>query len=236
MKMKSSNKITVLLFWILAITGLQNTGAQTRSVFQENFTKQQLSKKWNTVNGDWQVKEGTVIGTRNKEWAILVSNKTLPENYILTFSTLVDPNAYLFEVIANLHEEKYVGILLNQLEDRVAIEDRSLYKHPATRYIESTGNIGKLPKVKFLMEYRWLDWKIQKAGNQLFVWLNNEAVIVYTDTAAILKAGGKFGFAVNGAVTLKNIALYKTKKEAALPPADFQMKNPFEKPFFLFSE
>ena len=221
---------------LLITTAVYTANAQTKTVFQEKYKDNSLRKNWNAVNGDWKVNEQTISGNKNVDWAILVSKKSLPKDYILTFSSLVDPKAYLFEVITNLNGEKYLGFLLNQLENRVAIEDRSLFADPvkAGTFIHTTGHIGKMPKVKKPSEHIWQNWKIQKTGTQIFVWINNDAIISLNDTTGIVKPKGKFGFAINGEAIIKDIKLEKTKGEASLPPKSFVWKSPLEKPFFIF--
>jgi len=224
------------VLWMLLLGGVSGPKADFKIVFEEAFANARL-KQWNQVNGNWEVnsKEKLVKGSKNSDWAILTSKKELPDNYVLTFSTLVEPSAYLFEVMLNLQKEKYLGILYNQLEGRVAIEDRSFFVNPekGRGYIRTTGHIGKLPKVKMPMSEQWLDWKIQKTGTTFFVWINNEEIIKFTEPVEMIKNNGKFGFAINGSAQLKNVVLYKQKKVAA--PQGFTGK-PYEQPFFLFSE
>ncbi|WP_158795832.1 hypothetical protein [Pedobacter sp. L105] len=226
----------ISIVFLLIIAAVYTTNAQTKVLFQETYKNNSLRKNWKVVNGDWKVNEQAITGNKNTDWAILVSRKSLPKDYILTFSSLVDPKAYLFEVITNLNGEKYLGILLNQLEDGVAIEDRSLFADPAKNggFIHSTGHIGLLPKVRKPSEHIWQNWKIQKTGNQTFIWINNDAVISLNDTTGIVKARGKFGFAINGEAMIKDIKLIKTRGEASLPPKSFVLKFPIEKPFFEF--
>ncbi|UUC45459.1 hypothetical protein [Flavobacterium cerinum] len=225
-----------LVLWLLLFGSIPNPKTPFQEVFEERFTNARL-KHWNQVNGTWEVNrdEKLVKGIKNSDWAILTAKKELPANYVLTFSTLVTPSSNLFEVMLNVQKEKYLGILYNQLESRVAIEDRSLFSNPEKErsYIRTTGHIGKLPKVKIPMKEEWLDWKIQKSGNQFFVWINNEEIIKFTDSERIVQNNGKFGFAVNGTAQLKKVTLYKIKKE--IPMEQFVGK-PYEKPFFLFSE
>ncbi|PTT00969.1 hypothetical protein DBR11_08495 [Pedobacter sp. HMWF019] len=226
---------TIIAFLLITIA-VHTAHAQAKVSFQEKYKKNSLQKNWRVVNGTWKVNEQEFTGNKNNEWAILVSKKSLPKDYILTFSSLVDPKAYLFEVITNLNGEKYLGLLLNQLENRVAIEDRSLFADPVKNgsFIHSTGHIGLLPKVKKPSEHIWQNWKIQKTGNQLFVWINNEAIISLNDTTGIVKPEGKFGFAINGEAMIKDIKLLKTRGEERLPPKSFILKSPIEKPFFVF--
>ncbi len=226
------------MLWLLLLGGVSGPKSDFKNVFQEEFTNVRL-KQWNPVNGNWEVdrKEKLVKGSKNNDWAILIAKKELPDNYVLTFSTLVEPSAYLFEVMLNLQKEKYLGILYNQLEGKVAIEDRSLFADPKKEgsFIRTTGHVGELPKVKIPMSEQWLDWKIQKSGNDFFVWINNEEIIKFTEPIEMIKNNGKFGFAINGSAQLKNIKVYKTSKKGALPPDGF-IGKPYVKPFFLFSE
>ncbi|MBB5638291.1 hypothetical protein HDE68_004220 [Pedobacter cryoconitis] len=225
----------IISFLLLTIAGY-TAQAQTRTLFQETYKSNSLKKNWSVINGDWKVNELGITGNKNTDWAILISKKTLPKDYILTFSSLVDPKAYLFEVITNLNGEKYLGFLLNQLENRVAIEDRSLFADPVKKgtFIHSTGHIGLMPKVKKPSEHIWQNWKIQKTGNQIFVWINNDAIISLNDTTGFVKPKGTFGFAINGEAMIKDVKLIKTRGEASLPPKSFVLKSPVEKPFFVF--
>lgn len=226
----------VILSLLFIIFTVSTSNAQTRTLFEETYKTNSLQKNWHVVNGDWKLNEQTIIGNKNRDWAILVAKKSLPKDYILTFSSLVDPKAYLFEVITNLNGEKYLGFLLNQLENRVAIEDRSLFADPVKNgsFIHSTGHIGLMPKVKKPAEYIWQNWKIQKTGNQIFVWINNDAIISLNDTTGIGKPKGKFGFAINGEAIIKDIKLVKTRGAASLPPKSFVLRSPLEKKFFVF--
>lgn len=232
---RKRNMKAIISFLLITIT-VYTTHAQTRILFQETYKDNSLRKNWREVNGDWKVNEKMFIGNKNTDWAILVFKKSLPKDYILTFSSFVDPKAYLFEVITNLNGEKYLGFLLNQLENRVAIEDRSLFADPVKEgsFIHSTGHIGLLPKVRKPSEHIWQNWKIQKTGNQIFVWINNDAIISLNDTTGMVKTKGKFGFAINGEAMIKDIKLMKTRGEASLPPKSFILKSPVEKPFFIF--
>jgi len=211
--------------------------AQTKTVYKEQFKKNTLAKKWKVINGTWTVKNDNLYGTSDREWAIMLCKKSLPDNYILSFSTLTDPKAYLFEVITNLNDNKFLGILLNQLENRIAIEDREFFPkgNNMGSYIHTKGYIGKLPKVAKASEAIWQHWKIQKTGNQLFIWINDEAIISFRDTHGIVKSKGKFGFAINGTSIIKFIELVKTKGDNSLPPADFKGR-PLIKPTWSFSE
>lgn len=224
--------LSSLLVTVAVYTGY----AQTKTIFQETYKSNTLQKNWHIVNGDWKISEQTITGNKNKDWAILVAKRSLPENYVLTFSSLVDPKAYLFELITNLNGEKYLGFLLNQLENRVAIEDRSLFADPIKNgsFIHTTGHVGLMPKVKKPAEHIWQNWKIQKTGNQIFVWINNDAIISFNDTVGMVKPKGKFGFAINGSATIKDIKLIKTRGAASLPPESFILKSPLEKKFFVF--
>lgn len=225
-----------IISFLLIIITVYTVNAQTRILFKEKYKNNSLRKNWHVVNGDWEVNEQSITGNKNKDWAILVSKKSLPKDYILTFSSLVDPKAYLFEVITNLNGEKYLGFLLNQLEHKVAIEDRSLFADPTIKgsFIHSTGHIGIMPKVKKPAEHIWQNWKIQKTGNQIFVWINDDAIISLNDTTGIVKPKGKFGFAINGTAMIKDIKLEETRGEASLAPKSFVLKSPIEKFFFVF--
>ena len=229
-------KYTLLLI-SLQLVFLTITNAQTRVIYKEKFGKERLSRNWQNVNGNWEFKKDTLYGKKNKEWAVLLSKKSLPENYILTFSTRVDPKAYLFELITNLNNNRFLGILLNQLEHRVAIEDRAFFPegNEMGSHIRTRAHIGKLPKVARTAEATWINWKVQKAGKKIFVWMNNEEMITYNDTTGFIKPKGKFGFAINGAAMIGAITVIKTKGEDSRPALNFKGR-PKIKPFFSFSE
>lgn len=226
---------TILLSFVISST-VQVANAQTKVIYKENFRKNSFEKNWLRINGNWEVKDQVVEGTKNSDWAVLLCKKPLPVDYILTFSTLVDSSARLFEVITNLNGEKYLGVMYDQLEKKVAVEDRSLFADPAKRgYIYTTGNVGKLPRVHKTIERIWLNWKVQKTGNQIFVWMNDAPVLSFTDTIGLVKAKGRFGFTINGKAIVKDIKLEKTRKKSSLPPENF-IGMPEILPFFLFSE
>lgn len=223
------------LFCVLTLAIASVANAQNKVIFKENFRKDNLQKNWLSLNGDWQVKDFSIQGNKDANWAILLCNKPLPENYILTFSSLAEPETYLFEVMLNLNHNKFLGILLNQFENRVAIEDRGLFANVGMSgsFIHSVGHIGTMPKVERPKEHTWQDWKIQRTGNQFFVWINNEAITFFNDSTDFVKTKGQFGFAINGKASIKDITLMKTKGESSLPPKDFKGK-PRIKPFFVF--
>ena len=229
-------KYTLLLISLLPLS-LHHASAQSRVIYKEKSGEKSLYKNWRQVNGNWAFNNDTLQGERNKEWAVLLSKKTLPKNYILRFSTLVDPKAYLFELITNLNDNHFLGILLNQLEHRVAIEDRAFFPkgNEMGSLIQTKANIGKLPKVSKITEAVWIDWKVQKTGNQIFIWMNEEEIMMYNDTKGIVKPKGKFGFAINGTAKIKAVTLLKTKNEDSAPPKDFKGR-PRIKPTFSFSE
>lgn len=230
------NLLKTILLSSLLISTTQFANSQTKVIYKETFKQNSLKKNWFKVNGDWEIKDQTIQGARNSDWAILLGKKDLPLDYILTFSTLVDSSARLFEVMTNLNGEKYLGIMYDQLEKKVAFEDRSLFADPKKRgYIYTTGNVGKLPRVQMKIEQIWLDWKVQKTGNQIFVWINNAPVVSFTDTIGLVKPKGKFGFTINGNAIVKDIRLEKTRKKSSLPPENF-VGMPKILPFFLFSE
>jgi hypothetical protein len=224
-----------ILFSLVLFTITSIVNAQSKAIFKENFKKDDLQKHWLSLNGSWEVKDQTIRGNKDANWAILLCNKHLPENYTLTFSSLAEPGTYLFEVMLNINHERFLGILLNQFENRVAIEDRGLFANldmPGS-FIHSVGHIGTMPKVLRPKAHTWQDWKIQKAGNEFFVWINNEAITSFKDSSGFVKTGGQFGFAINGKASIKNIELRKPGKKSALPPGNFKGK-PLIKPFFVF--
>lgn len=224
-----------ILFSLLISATTPIVNAQSKSIFKENFKKENLHKHWLSLNGSWEVKDQTIRGSKDTNWAILLCNKPLPENYILTFSSLVKPGTYLFEVMLNINRERFLGVLLNQFENRVAIEDRGLFANldrPGS-FIHSAGHIGTMPKVLRPKAHTWENWKIQKAGNEFFVWINDEPTTSFKDSSGFVKTGGQFGFAINGNASIKNVELKTTKEESALPPGNFKGK-PLIKPFFCF--
>ncbi|MGY0036328.1 hypothetical protein [Pedobacter sp. NJ-S-72] len=154
----------------------------------------------------------------------------------MTFSSIVEPESNLFEVILNLNGPKFLGIMLNQLEDRVAIEDRSLLANLDNRgsFIQSTGHIGTMPKVDRVKLHTWQNWKIQKTGSQFFVWINDEDIISFTDTKNFVKPGGQIGFAVSGKASVRDIKIFKIKGTDALAPKSFKGKPSVKKPVFHF--
>lgn len=239
LKMQTIKRILkyVVALIIFQSSILQIGHAQIKVVYQEQFGDKSLSKNWRRVNGDWAIKSDTLYGKSNTEWAVLLSKKSLPENYILSFSMLADPKANLFELITNLNDNHFLGILLNQLENRVAIEDRNFFPRgdEMGSLIHTRGHIGKLPKVGKTAEAIWIDWKVQKTANQIFIWMNEQEIITYRDTSSFVKPKGKFGFAINGKAKIKSVTLSKTKGENSLPPRNFKGR-PLIKPFFLFSE
>jgi len=216
---------------------LQFSNAQTKVMYHEKFNQNSLSKNWQQVNGDWVIKNDTLYGKSNREWAVLLYKRSLPENYILSFSMLADPKAYLFELMTNLNDNHFLGILLNQLENRVAIEDRAFFPkgNNMGSYIHTKGHIGQLPKVAKTAEEIWINWKVQKTGSQIFIWMNDEEIIALNDTRGFVKPKGKFGFAINGKAKIKSVTLSKTRGENNLPPYNFKGR-PLIKPSFSFSE
>ena len=226
-------KTIVFFFLTLAIPPTVN--AQSKLIFDETFRKEDLQKNWLTLNGKWEVKDLSIQGNKDANWAILLCNKPLPENYILTFSSLAEPETYLFEVMLNLNHNKFLGILLNQFENRVAIEDRGLFANVdmAGSFIHSVGHIGTMPKVERPKEHTWQNWKIQRSGNEFFIWINQEAITSFKDSTGFVKPKGQFGFAINGKGAIREVKLMKTKGDNSLPPKDFKGKSRI-KPFFVF--
>lgn len=222
---------------LLCILSLNLSHAKSTTLLQDPLTQSLLGKPWYSINGSWQTGSQGLSGTKNADWGILLAQQTLPGNYTLTFSTLVDPNASLFEVMLNLKKNRFVGVLYNQLDKTLAIEDRSLFDDPEKHhgYIRTTGHIGQLPKVDLNPKPEWVHWRIQKTGKTLYIWLNDQPMLAYTDRAHILKTGGYFGFAINGQSSIKNLSLSRDQGDAALPPSPFQAP-PRQRPFFLFSE
>lgn len=224
-----------ILFFFLTLVIISTVNAQNKLIFKETFRKDDLQESWLALNGDWKVKDFSLQGNKDANWAILLCNKPVPENYILTFSSLAEPGTYLFEVMLNLNHNKFLGILLNQFENRVAIEDRGLFANAdmTGSFIHSVGHIGTMPKVERPKEHTWQDWKIQRSGNEFFIWINNEAITSFKDSTGFVKPKGQFGFAINGKASIRDVKLMKTKGESASPPKDFKGK-PRIKPFFVF--
>lgn len=235
MKTITQNLTYILILFLFLLSSCKGTDL----IFKQSYSQKKLQKQWDIVNGTWTVGNQYMEGKSNSEWAILLCKKNLPDNYTLTFSTLVDPESPLFEAILNLEKEKYLGVLLNQLSKNIALEDRSLFsaEQAAKEYtfIKTTGNIGGLPKVNNTNQHIWLDWKIQRVYNQIFVWINNEAIISFNNSPQILNANGKFGFAINGGGQIKNVRLYKTSEKEVSRPDHFDERDHIM-PFFLFSE
>lgn len=236
-------KVSIFILVLAAIFLMAGCDLPQKLVFKDNFNRPgKFKKQWEVINGQWNVADNAVSGMQNSEWAVMLARKKLPEDFILTFSARMEPGSVLFELILGLQEEKYLGIYVYEIENKAAIEDRSLFlgeKYAQERtYIRSTGNIGRLPQKNYQFNYEWMAWKIQKTGNQLFVWINNEQVFGYDDTRGFLQPNGRFGFALKGAGQIENVQLYSTKNEASLPPAGFetQASREFEMPFILFSE
>ena len=211
--------------------------AGSPTVFQDALTQPDLNPTWQAINGDWQPSQHGLQGQGNDDWAVLLARQTLPGNYTLTFATLIDPQAYLLEVMLNVKRGKFVGLLYNQLDKTLAVEDRSLFDDPKANhgYIRTTGHVGQLPKVDLSPKPEWVHWRIQKTGKALYVWLNDQPMLAYTDQASILKAGGGFGFAINGQARIKNLSLHRDQGDTALAPSPFH-PPPRQRPFFLFSE
>lgn len=224
-----------ILSLFLSLSAINTSQAQNKLIFEETFKMDQLQKQWFPLNGTWEIKDHTLYGSKDRNWAIILSNKSLPKNYILSFSAMATPKTYLFEVILNLNGSKFLGILLNQLENKVAIEDRSLYADLENKgtFIHTSGHVGLLPKVQRAKQNDWQEWKIQRSGNQIFVWINQEEVISFKDSSDFVKPKGQFGFAFNGDGALKDLKLWSLKGEDALPPKDFK-GLPLLKPFFIF--
>lgn len=224
--------------YIVLIVCLFSACSSTKKlVLKDDFAKKKLSSKWSVVNGDWSVKDSCLVGSRNSDdWGIILSRKKLPENYILTFSALPDSAANLFEIIANLKGEKFFGIMQNQLEESIELEDRSLYSKKnrikEKTLVRTTGNIGQLPEIKYPNSYEWMHWKILRTGNQVYIWINDEDIISFTDKIDLLNTKGKFGFIISGKVRIKDICLYSVKEEEALPPKDFEGKPAIFHMFF----
>ena len=235
-------KVSVFILIVAAIFLLAGCDSGNL-VLQENFEKpNKFKKRWEVINGQWSVANSAVTGVQNSDWAVMLSRKKLPDDFILTFAARMEPYSVLFEVLLGFKDEKYLGVYVYEIENTVAIEDRSLFlgeKHVQERtYIRSTGNIGMLPRQNYQFNYDWNVWKIQKSGNRLLVWINNEPGIGYNDTQGLLQPGGRFGFALKGQGLIQNVQLFDTKDEAPPSFAEFETKSSrkIENPFFLFSE
>lgn len=195
--------------------------------------------KWTAINGDWTAESYNLTGKKNKHWAIITLNKQLPENYTLTFSSQVQEGTYLLEVMLNIKEQAFLGILYNTLDKKLQIEDRKLFKGEEiikeNAFIRTKNNIGKLPKVALIPTTEWVTWQIQKIDNHLYIWLNNEEYFHYEDHTTHLQSRGQLGFAINGQATIKDLNITPLKGKTPPHPTDFKSK-PVVLPFFLFSE
>ena len=225
-------KYTITLGTIVLIL-LNSCRTVEKTVYSENFTQSQLTKEWNILTKEWTVSDGILYGNGTQpDWSILLNKKELPKDYILEFSSWIETDERLLEVILNLHEVKFVGLLMNYLEESVELEDRNLYDKEGNPDIRTLENIGKFPEVTYPKKFSWNEWKIQKVGNQLFVWINGEEIVKLDGAINILKDGGQFGFATSGKVKIKDIQL-KTSKLPA--PKNFVGKTDTNN-FFLFGE
>ncbi|MDL2215004.1 hypothetical protein LJC00_02300 [Dysgonomonas sp. OttesenSCG-928-M03] len=226
-----------VLLLIIATYFLLSCSSSQKIIFKDDFQKDKLDRKWKVENGDWTVQDGVMSGVRNQNgWGVILVNKKLPEDYILTFSAFPDSTAYFFEIILNLKKEKFLGILQNQMEQTIDLEDRSLFspknRIKQNKFVCTTGHIGALPEFDFQNQYDWLNWKIQKIGKMIYLWINDVEVMSFSDSDDLLNPKGKFGFIIHGKVQIKDVKLYETKKEASYPPTNFKGKPRKCIPFF----
>lgn len=202
-------------------------------VYSEKFKTSDLKTNWEILVDQWHVTNQILYGEGTRpDWSVIVNKKELPQDYILEFSSWLETDERLFEIILNLNDGKFVGLLMNYLGATVELEGRSLYDKDGRVDIRTTPDmVGKLPNVNFPKKDSWNQWTIQKTGDKLFVLIDGEEVIKL-NRADLLKDGGQFGFVTSGQVKIKDIKLKTSKKSA---PKKFKGKadNRF---FFLFGE
>ena len=217
---------------LCCFTALGTVNAQEKLVFKDDFKKENPRRRWTDVNGIWNIKQN--LPKENPNWAILLCKKKLPEDYILTFSVLVDSSTVSFEVILNRNEEDHLGILFLQAQNNISIQQRSFYYTDTSETrVWSTG-FHFIPKVHQENKYVWQRWRIQKARDEIYLWIDDESVVSFTGISDITRNDkGKFGFATNGKVKIENVKLFKTQNEASLSPSDFQERE-LILPFILF--
>ncbi|MDM1354843.1 hypothetical protein [Myroides marinus] len=195
--------------------------------------------KWAVVNGEWSAQDTLLEGTKNQYWAIVNLHKKLPDNYSITFSSQVKDGTYLFEIMLDIKDQAFLGILYNTLDKKIQIEDRKLYSaeevEKENAYIRTKNHIGQLPKYELKPSTKWVDWKIEKRNNQLYIWINQEEYVHYQNNHNLLQTKGQLGFAINGNAKIKNIVITPLKQADLLSPIEFKEK-PKVLPFFLFSE
>ena len=247
---KSINKILPIVA-LLCFTVLGTVKAQQKLVFKDEFEKEKPGKQWIDANGTWSSTHHLPEGSNIPNWAILLCKKELPEEYILTFYVLVDSSTGVFKVMLNLYEESFLAIQLYQRDNEISVEERHLYFSDISSYsgqrkrkkvIEKETHIWPtmqdifLPKVNHESKHVRQHWKIQKTNNEIYLWIDDEPIVSSANISEIARNGkGKFGFATNGKVKIDNVKLFKTQKDASLPPTDFQGRERII-PIFIFSE
>ena len=249
------NKLISRILPIVALfcfTVVGTVEAQQKLVFKDEFKKEKPGKQWTDANGTWSSTHHIPEGTEIPNWAILLCKKDLPEEYILTFSALVDSTTGVFKVMLNLYGESFLAIQLYQHENEISIEERHLYfsdissppdqQKKRKKVIEKETHIWPTmqnlfsPRVHHENKPVRQHWKVQKTNNGVFLWIDDEPIISFTIIPNITRnAKDKFGFATNGEVKIDNVKLFKTQNEASLPPADFQGRERII-PIFIFSE
>lgn len=220
--MNSISKSSTLILVILMFSAC----ASQKIVHKDN-----LSNHWTQVEGDWDITDNYIVGTSESDWIAILSDTKLPKEYILTFSVLPETGTMLFEVITGLDKEKYLGVMIYKIDGMVKIEDRSLFssKNRKDLLISTTGHIGEMPQVKYAMRYDWMEWKIQRTGGSLYLWIDGEPIIAYIPAkknSSILNKNGQFGFAAKaGTIRVKDINIYAPKKKSSLSPDGFEGKS-----------
>lgn len=202
-------------------------------VFSENFRETELDKNWEILSDKWIVSENILQGNGSQNrWSILLCKEKLPKNYILEFSSCLQSDERLLEVILNLHDTKFVG-LLNCYNKLVELEDRSLLTDKdGFPDIRTVDNIDMFPEVNYIPKGECSKWTIQKTGDRLFVWIDGEEIVTLSRNNKILKNGGQFGFVTSGNVKIKDVKLTKSSLPA---PENFKGKSD-NRFFFLFGE
>lgn len=224
----------VLALALFSLLFLNCTAIKTSS----SVNTKQTTYKWTPINGKWDTDNNTLNGQKNEQWAIINLNKRLPDNYSITFSSKISDDTHLFEVILDLKKQAFVGILYNTLDKKIKIEDRKLYSakeiEKEKAYIRTKGNIGQLPKFELTPSTEWVNWKIEKRNNELYIWINEEEYVHYRNEYSLLQAKGQLGFAINGKASIKDIVIKPIQQDDLLTPIEFKEK-PKILPFFLFS-
>lgn len=206
--------------YLLILIIILLSSCKSRLIFRDDFSSTDLTDNWEILNDSWELQEGILQGQGVQDkWSVILCRKELPENYVIEFSTLLNSENRLLELILNLHDEKFVGVLMGYQGKTIQLEDRTLLMKDGKADIRTKDNIGQLPEVSYQKKTDWSHWKVQKAGNRLFVWIDGKEIIFLYEWINILKSGGRFGFATSGDVLIKNIQVVRSNKKA---PEDFK--------------